>query len=457
MIGFLSRNAVALGVAAAAYALAVGLRSSDPDLYWHLASGRWMLEHRALLTSDVFTYTIAGQPYSVGEWLGQLGLTLAYQAASWPGIAVLRAALVAVCAFFLVRLALRLGAPPLAAVVVSILALLLSIQSWGDRPQLFSIALFPLVLDLCFAARAGERRALWLLPALVLLWTNLHGGYALGLFVIAAFAAEALLLRRPVAPAFGVAFAVSLAASLLDPGALGLASAAAHVLRPPRSIVEEMPPDVLRPAGLLFAGFVIAIIGGALARSDRANAVLEALLVLPILFLSLSAQRHMHWLAFAASPFVTQQAGDLLERIRIPPLPDGARAALAVALFLGAALSTAGAPRAPDPSPYPVAASDALRGGSGNLLHEYDWGGWLIFTHPERQAFIDGRLFPFIPRVIDDYIEMTELRPRWREALDRYAIREVLLRPHRPLVSALRALGWTVVTQDTRFALLRAP
>lgn len=459
----IARNAAPLGVAAGAYALAVGLPSRDPDLYWHLASGRWMLDHAALLRHDVFSYTIAGQPYSVGEWLGQVVLTLAYQAGSWQGIAVVRGVLIAIAAFFITRSALRLGAPPLAAILVAAAALALSMQSWGDRPQLFSLALFPAVLDLCLAARAGDRRALWALPPLLLLWTNLHGGYALGLAAIAAFTVEALLSRRAQARGFVVAAALSLAASFLDPGALGLGSAASHVLRPPRSIAEEMPPDVLRPAGMLLALFIAATVGLALATGGGRARLLQALLLVPILWLALSAQRHMHWYAFAAAPFLAAQGAQVWSRLRPAGmteriLPPRAAAAITLALLLVALVSSAWAPRAPDETPFPASASGALRSGSGNLLHEYDWGGWLVFRHPERPVFIDGRLFPFVPGIFDDYVEMTDLRPAWREVLDRHAIREVLLRPHRPLVQGLREAGWSVRAEEAgRWILLRAP
>ena len=335
----------------------------------------------------------------------------------------------------------------------------LSKQAWGDRPQLFSIALFPLVLDLCFSARAGERRALWPLPGLLLLWTNLHGGYGLGLAVIGVFAVEAVLLRRSVARAFALTLIVAFFATLVDPGALGRGSAASHVLSPPRFSTEEMPPDVLKPAGFVFAAFVVAALAGALISGGT---LLEALLLIPLLWLALSAQRHLHWFAFGAAPFIALQAADLWRRLpyrrgRSFPLPAAAQAGLALALVVGALATTVSAPTAPDERAYPVSARDAIRSGTGNLLHEYDWGGWLIFHHPERAAFIDGRLFPFIPAVLDDYVELTTLRPRWREVLERRGIREVLLRPDRPLVSALRELGWRVRAEDPGSVLLARP
>jgi hypothetical protein len=168
-----------LYVAAAAFAIAVSLPGGDPDTYWHLASGKWMVEHGQLLRADVFSSTVIGAPYSVGEWLGELAIYGSYLLGGWAGIAVLRATLIAVGAFFITRVALRFAPAPFALAITAV-ALALSEISWTDRPQLFTFALFPLMLDLLFAARAGRTRLLFVVPPLILLWTNLHGGYARG-------------------------------------------------------------------------------------------------------------------------------------------------------------------------------------------------------------------------------------------------------------------------------------
>ena len=114
-----------LYVAAAAFAIAVSLPGGDPDTYWHLASGKWMVEHGQLLRADVFSSTVNGAPYSVGEWLGELVIYGAYLLGGWAGIALLRATLIAVGAFFVTKVALR-AAPAPFALTVTALALALS-------------------------------------------------------------------------------------------------------------------------------------------------------------------------------------------------------------------------------------------------------------------------------------------------------------------------------------------
>ena len=89
------------GVFAASFA------ASDPDLFWHLASGDRMIDDGRLLDRDVFSFTRAGSPYSVGQWLGQIVLALAFRALGWTGIDLLRGVLVGIAVFFLARAVLR--------------------------------------------------------------------------------------------------------------------------------------------------------------------------------------------------------------------------------------------------------------------------------------------------------------------------------------------------------------
>jgi hypothetical protein len=452
------RSLAPLFVALAAFALALATPPSDPDMYWHLASGKWMLDHGQLLRADVFSSTVNGQPYSVGEWLGQIVLYVAYLAGGWTGLVILRGLLVGVCAFFLTRVALRGGAPIIVAVPVTCAALLLSEIVWTDRPHLFTLALFPLLLDLLLAARAGRFGMLLGVPPLMLLWTNLHGGYALGLALVGVFTLEALLTRRNFA-AFAITASTAFAASLVDPGSLGLSAAAAHATAPPRFIVEESPPDVTRPAGFVFAAFII----GTLALAMRSGgSLLDLLLLAPLLWLGLSAQRHMPYFAFAAVPFISAaipRAWSPLEAwlARRRPYPRGAIVGFGAGVAAMALAGVAFVPNAPNERAYPTVVLDAVRSGSGVLLNEYDWGGYLIWRAPERPVFVDGRLFPFLPDVFADWRTAVELGPRWKEVLERYQVTQVLLRPDRALVSALREQGWRVVGGDAGSVLLERP
>jgi hypothetical protein len=450
---------VPLSVAIAAFALAATLTTGDPDTYWHLASGAWMVEHRAILRTDIFSSTVAGQPYALGEWFGEVALWLVFSAGGWTGIALARGVLVAIAAFFLMRLSRRGGAPLVGALLVVVWALALSKTRWVDRPAIFTFTLFPVVLDLLYSARAGSRRALFAIPPLILLWANLHGGYAIGIALVLAFAVEAALRRRPDAVRLAAVLVASVALSFVNPETFGVGGAVGHALAPPRFISEEARPDVLEPSGFIFAAFVLATLGVGLFGGGT---LLDALLLIPLLWLALSAQRHLGFFIFASTPFVAAGAARVYARVRpravaFRPMTTPAAAGLALVLCAGALASAIGVPVAPDEHAYPVGAVAALKTGSGTLLNEYDWGGFLIYRVPERKVFVDGRLFPFYPAVLRDYRDAVELRPDWKDVLARYDVREVLLMPAKPLAVALREDGWTVRAEGSNFVLLARP
>ena len=79
-----------LAVVAIAYALLAGLHTlQDFDLGWQLATGRWVVQHRHVFSTDVFSYTAAGQPWIYPVLSGVafylVYLTGGYALLSWLG------------------------------------------------------------------------------------------------------------------------------------------------------------------------------------------------------------------------------------------------------------------------------------------------------------------------------------------------------------------------------------
>jgi hypothetical protein len=443
-------NAYPLAVASAVFIIAVGLPSTDSDTYWHLATGQWILDHREFLRQDIYSSTVAGTHFGIGEWLGQIAFAGAFSAGGWAGVAILRAALIAAGSFFLVRLARRGGTPWWISLPLVVAALLVSKITWTDRPQLFTLALFPVLLELLLSLPAGFSRRLLVLPPLFLVWTFLHGGHLLGLVVVAIFATESVVTNgRRGLPLVLTALAC-VAVTFLNPAPLDFAGAAREdLLRPPRFLTEFLPPDVVTPAGALFAGFVMLVIGSAMLRGGSLG---EAMLLAPLLYLAFTAQRQMLFFCFAATALLGARLTLLVsgDQGRWPALeiPAPVRAPIALVLLIAAIASVFTAPTRPDERAYPVGALDTLRADNGVLLNEYDWGGYLIFNLPERPVFIDGRYVPYLDGVLDDYRALVALRPRWRDLLEKYKVSELLLRPHRPLAVALREDGWRVRSTD---------
>lgn len=459
--------------AAAAAALAVSEPVRDPDIFWHLASGEWMLTNGRLLDRDVFSSTRAGVAYDAGQWLGQLALALAFRAGGWLGLDVVRGAAVGIATLFLARAVLRVQPHPLWASLPILAAIVASRLVWGDRPQLFTLALFPVFLDLLLRARlGGADRALWALPVLALLWANLHGAFPLGLALIGAFTVEALLVRHPLRRRFLVVLAVSAVATQLNPAGPGaLAWALAYLASPTRAaVVEEGPIDLLSPYGLLYSALLaVAIAASAVLTLSRARRrlgpaapLLWAGLIVSFGALALAIQRQLPYACYVLAPYVAGAvpAALGLARTSAPLVPRGAALAVSgVLLALVIGVAAVAGPRSPDLRAYPAGAIGPLRATPGVLLNEYDWGGYLIYAAPGRPVFVDGRgAALYDGELLSEWSAAVEARTGYAEILARHRVAVVLLRPQRPLVAALRQDGWSLRAEETgRWILLARP
>ena len=106
-----------------------------------------------------------------------------------------------------------------------------------------------------------------------------------------------------------------------------------------------------------------------------------------------------------------------------------------------------------DESGYPRAALAALPSGPG-VLNQYDWGGYLIEFAPATPVFIDGRLFPFVPSVFDDYRTVIAAHPGWEGVVARRGVTAMLVRPSDPIAVRAPERGWRVAFVDATAVVL---
>src|SRR5262245_66644622 len=100
------RGLLPLWVGAAVYALMVlaGNRLlADPDTLWQITLGQWMIDHRAVPTEDVYSFTMRGQPWISTQWLSQVLYAKAFALVGWTGPVVLAAGAIAVTFALLAR------------------------------------------------------------------------------------------------------------------------------------------------------------------------------------------------------------------------------------------------------------------------------------------------------------------------------------------------------------------
>ncbi|TAJ35604.1 MAG: hypothetical protein EPO55_24335 [Reyranella sp.] len=405
-------------VALLAWATAIGRGGQllrDPDVFSHIAVGRWILAEGKVPAGDVFSHSMPGAPWIAHEWLVEIAIALLHDRLGWAALAVAGAtcfaAALAILAYALLRYL------PVAAMAVAVLA------AWGlcfphlvARPH---VAVFPLLVVWTaglVAARADNRapsaRLTLGLALVMVLWANIHGSHVFGLGLAGMFAAEALFEatdRRAAWRAvrgWGAFIVVAVAAALATPHGLSGLLFPFEVQRMSYAlswIDEWQQPDMQR--GHVLEVWLMLVLLGALSLGLRLP-VTRIVMVLVILHMALLHQRHAELLGLCAPLIVAPALAVELRRLgETPfarPLRDWLRAASSAGLrrgALAAAVAIAigvGAWRLPGlvvPNTYvPAAAVEAVKraGITGRVFNGYDVGGYLIFAGV--QPFIDGRL-----------------------------------------------------------------
>lgn len=444
---------------------------ADPDTYWHLATGRWILEHGAVPKIDVFSHSMPGTAWVAHEWLSELALTGLYQVAGWAGLGVVVALVFAGTLAYLMRFLLARMEPVHALLFTAFAASMLSGHLLA-RPHVLAWPLLAVwVGSLVNAGEQGRSPPWWLLPLMVL-WANLHGSFMLGLALGAALALDATLLtpagqRRNAVRLWAGFIGLSVAAAMVTPAGwrglwypfqvMGMTVAL-------DLIGEWRSPNFQHLQTMeIWLLLVLAIAGSGRVRLPW----LRLLLVLGLTHLAFKHQRNVSLLGLV-TPFLiatslahqwraTAGSGrdvesvDRVFRALAAPAKAGAviAAALLATLLIGLAVQSGRFAPAVANTPEAAVQAAVHAGALGPVLNSYNFGGYLIYRGVP--VFIDGRADMYGDALLKRYrdalnLNQTESLP---QLLKDYHINWTLLAPGTPALALLDRLpGWRRVYAD---------
>lgn len=214
----------------------------DPDIWWHLRTGQLIFERGEIPRTDWFTYSNPNSPWIDLHWGFQIIAAALWSLGGAVALVVFKS-LLGTATFAIALLAARRGWPAWQSVACWLPSVLIYSGRNLVRPEMFTFLFLAAELAIVFHARRRPRLS-WLLPAIQILWINMHGLFVLGLVVWFCFLAGEIMRaiqawRRPAKkrrtshggrleeigtdpaqPPWGLWLAVSglmLAASLINP------------------------------------------------------------------------------------------------------------------------------------------------------------------------------------------------------------------------------------------------
>src|SRR5580692_763675 len=291
---------------------------NDGDTFWHLGTGRWIIEHLAVPTTDPFSFTFAGRPWVAHEWLSEVVMAGVYQAGGWGGLMLLFGLAVGLTALLMGAWLLRwLGMLP--AVVAIALGLACVAPGMLARPHLLVLPLLAFwTTQLLKAREAKQAPPIWLALSMAL-WANLHSSFVVGYGLAAALGLEALLdtrhwTRRGLI-GWTAFLGASLVATLATPHGIDGLAFPLRVLNMKTLpvIVEWRSPDFLQPSTLELA--LLAGLFAAFWRGVRLSAV-RTLILLGLVHMSLQHVRQEILLGVVGPLLLAEPFGRALGRLK---------------------------------------------------------------------------------------------------------------------------------------------
>ncbi|MFZ0480722.1 MAG: hypothetical protein WAL71_16400 [Terriglobales bacterium] len=445
--------------------------ATDPDLWWHLRTGKWIVETGHVPHTDPFSFTRGGSLWTTHEWLSEVIFYSLWRLAG-PTALIVFSSIVTTVGFLL--LYFRCPGKPHWAAAATVLGAVASAPCWGTRPQMFTFVLASLFLWLL--ERSEDRpRLLLCIPPLFLLWLNLHAGFALGPALLFLYAAGIVLEAaagttpcthaRPIITRVSLAALVCLALVPLNPSGARLYRYPLDTVRASelRSlIVEWLSPDFHQAMYLPFL-LVFLLLLSALAWS-RFSIRGRVLLPLTFMFLAaLDAVRHIPIFILLAMPVIARAMSESFYAVhpsasrpsvqRFRPLLGGATLVLLAAFSCLRWTDLAHSQNAREADRFPSAAVIFLRANNlpGRLFAYYDWGGYAIWNlYPRYYVFADGRADLYGEDLMKQAVETAlRLHRGWQAVLDNWKVETILIPPGSALAQALLLdPQWTVSYRD---------
>lgn len=431
--------------------------SADGDPALHRRIGEWMIEHQQVIRTEQFSHTRFDAPLISKEWLSEViwaGFSLAW---GWNGVVFFAAFLIATTLWLLHRQLLSTGTSPLLATGLVLLTAFAATTHWLARPHLVTH-----LLVVVFVWVLNSRRRYWLLPVLMLFWTNLHGAFFTGFILMGIFFAGTVCERRfTEARLLAGVIALSLAASLVNPNGWHLHAQVVSFLRTPElsGLVNEFRSPNFHNAGARGFLFELSAIALTLLIIRPVLSPTEILLLGVWGFFSLHSVRNIPILGFVAAPILARHLQPVLHHrwiTRATELHQETGGYVTAALVAAGLLYLTAHPATPAqilPSRAPVAAVEFVKKNpnavNGEMFNEYGWGGYLMWAMPQRKVFIDGRNDFFGKELVEEFNRVDQLKPDWAPVLEQYRVGWTILPPSHPLHALLATdAGWTNVFRD---------
>ena len=391
----------------------------DHDLWWHLSAGREMIQKGALLNTDLFSHSRYGAEWINFEWLGQIFVYLFFHFGNYYGVYFWKILFSLLALGLLVLVLYQTTRSAYGTLLLSWVGTLLLYPRLTERIELFTFLFFSITLSfLLFGKKASlpkKKKIPWILFLLMILWTNVHGGFLYGLVLLFSFSLGGYVSKenKENQKILDRAFVLGFLATLLNPYGpkiyLVFLEASYFLSQNPTMITEYIPPTLKNSP--VFWGTVVLSLCVCVYRGFKGNktSLFWAPSILAFSYIGARYIRATPFIAFVALPFFGMLFRETFLKQKKQTIVFMWALAVHAIVLIWALIKI----NQPSPLPfrsvvynpyYPAKACDFIERVhlKGNLYNSFNWGGYLYWRlGPKRKILMDGR-YLFMEIVLED-------------------------------------------------------
>jgi hypothetical protein len=456
-----------------------GILLSDGDTGYHIRAGEFIIQARTVPKTDVFSLWMPALSWTAHEWLSEVLMAVVHDSAGLIGIVVLFSLTIATTYVLLFRMLCADSHDVLMSLLLTVTAATTSSIHWLARPHIFSLMLTVVWYSVLNRFHYRGKNQLFVLPFIMLLWVNLHGGYIFGLMLLLVYLlgnlAGLYFSEKSGAPervykskSLATIFAACLLASFCNPQGYRILFFPFALASDPflmNNVREFLSPNFHEP--LTFKYLLLASIA-LFALSRVALNRVELGLVLLTTYMALYSARYIPIYAVVTAPILLRLLDRLKHDFPLNPMNWLSRRSAAFSLinrrslgylwltgsilvvFTLAHMSSLHGEF--DDTLFPKKAVDFIMAEhiSGNLFNNEEFGDYMIYrAWPKYRVFFDGRSDMYGGILGAEYLRVARTLPGWQDVLKKRRIDWIFFNTGSMLSSTLNTdPTWQLIYSD---------
>ena len=451
---------------------------NDGDTGYHIRAGEYILKTLSIPRQDIFSFHTPTLSWTAHEWLSEVIMAIVHRSFGLTGIVIFFSLIISLVYSLFFKI-LKANDDIVLSIFFALLVLLSSQIHWLARPHIFSLILMIIWYYLLDEYQYKTKNYLYVLPPIMLLWVNLHGGFLAGFILIGIYLFGNIVkfitsrdlekgIYRRKAKLLGLTTIVCLLVCLINP--IGYQILLFPFKLVSNKFIMDHVDEFLSPNfhDILFFKYFLLLMFVIFAISAVKTNLIELLLILTFTNMSLYSGRYIPLFSIIAAPILLRQLKTILSRSdgrlakflnkrseNISEIDRSAKGYLwpVVALILVAFLVKSGKIDFKfNEKTKPVAAVEFLKKEkiTGNMFDNDEFGDYIIYAAwPEYRVFFDGRSDMYGVDILKEYYKVTNIKPGWNEVLKKYDISWIIFNANSSLsLFLMQRDDWKLIYAD---------